>query len=105
MTGHTGNRRRFMAALAGAPTALAASQLLAPAARATDASATPSVAADQGLQMLLDGNKRFVEGNLTAFSNLAQDREAVATGQSPFAVIVTCSDSRVPPEVIFDQTF
>ena len=33
------------------------------------------------------------------------NREAVATGQSPVAVIVSCSDSRVPPEIVFDQTF
>jgi carbonic anhydrase len=41
---------------------------------------------------------------LTSFGNLAQDRADVATGQSPFAVIVSCSDSRVPPELVFDQT-
>ena len=71
---------------------------------ATDYAATPTVPADQGLQMLIDGNKRFVAGNLTSLSNLAQDREQLASGQSPFAVIVCCSDSRVPPELVFDQT-
>jgi carbonic anhydrase len=71
---------------------------------ATDYDGTPGVSADQGLQMLIDGNQRFVDGTLTAFSNLAQDREGVAGGQSPFAVIVSCSDSRVPPELVFDQT-
>jgi carbonic anhydrase len=45
-----------------------------------------------------------VAGNLTSLGNLAQDREQVASGQSPFAVIVCCSDSRVPPELVFDQT-
>ena len=104
MMTQTGNRRRFVAGLAGASTALAGSRWFAPAAKATDYSGTPVVPADQGLQMLLDGNKRFVEGNLTSFGNLAQDREQLATGQSPFAVIVCCSDSRVPPELVFDQT-
>jgi carbonic anhydrase len=99
----TMSRRLFAAGLAGVSTAVAGSRWFA-AAAADDYSATPTVPADQGLQMLLDGNKRFVEGNLTSFSNLAQDREAVATGQSPFAVIVSCSDSRVPPEIVFDQT-
>src|SRR4051812_29759061 len=99
-----GNRRRFVAALAGVPTALAVSGRFAPAALATDYAATPTVAADQGLQMLMDGNKRFVDGNLTSLNNLAQDRTDTANGQSPFAVIVSCSDSRVPPELIFDQT-
>jgi carbonic anhydrase len=78
--------------------------LFAPAVAADDAATPTSVHADQGLQMLMDGNKRFVEGNLTSLSNLAQDRDDVATGQSPFAVIVCCSDSRVPPEIVFDQT-
>src|SRR5829696_1297633 len=104
MTAQTGSRRRFVAALAGAPIALAGSRWFGSEAAATDYAATPTVPADQGLQMLLDGNKRFVAGNLTSLSNLAQDRDQVATGQSPFAVIVCCSDSRVPPEIVFDQT-
>lgn len=54
--------------------------------------------------MLIDGNKRFVAGNLTSLSNLAQRRDQLVNGQSPFAVIVCCSDSRVPPELVFDQT-
>lgn len=99
-----GNRRRFVAALASVPTALAASGWFTPAAWASDYAATPTVPADQGLQMLMDGNKRYVAGNLTSLSNLAQDRTDTASGQSPFAVIVSCSDSRVPPELIFDQT-
>jgi carbonic anhydrase len=104
MMAQIGNRRRFVAALAGAPAALAVSGWFAPAARATDYDATPGVPADQGLQMLMDGNKRFVAGNLTSLNNLAQERTDTASGQSPFAVIVSCSDSRVPPELIFDQT-
>ena len=104
MMAQTGNRRRFVAALAGVPIALAGSRWSGPALAATDYSATPTVPADQGLQMLIEGNKRFVAGNLTSLSNLTQDRNEVATGQSPFAVVVCCSDSRVPPEIVFDQT-
>src|SRR5215204_6078898 len=105
MMSQTGNRRRFVAGLVGVPTALAGSRWFAPPAVAADDAATPSsVPADQGLQRLMDGNKRFVAGNLASLSNLAQDREAVTTGQSPFAVVVSCSDSRVPPELVFDQT-
>jgi carbonic anhydrase len=83
---------------------MAGSQRLAPSVLATDYAATPTVPAAQGLQLLIDGNQRFVDGTLTAFSNLVQDRGAGAGGQSPFAVIVCCSDSRVRPELVFDQT-
>jgi carbonic anhydrase len=99
----TGSRLLFAAGLVSVPTALAGSRWFG-AAAATDNAATPSVPADQGLQRLLDGNKRFVAGNLTSLNNLAADRDQVANGQSPFAVIVCCSDSRVPPELVFDQT-
>ena len=104
MMAQIGSRRRFVATLAGLPAALSASRWFAPAALATDYAATPVVPADQGLQMLIEGNKRFVAGTLTSLGDLAQDREQVANGQSPFAVIVCCSDSRVPPELVFDQT-
>ena len=105
MTSQTGNRRRFVAGLAGIPIALGGSRWFAPAAVAADEMATPSsVPADQGLQRLIEGNKRFVAGTLTSLGNLAQDRDQLTSGQSPFAVVVCCSDSRVPPELVFDQT-
>ena len=65
MVGQHGNRRRFVAALAGIPPSLAGSRWVAPAAAATDYGATPTVPADQGLQRLMDGNQRFVAGKLT----------------------------------------
>jgi len=55
------------------------------------------------LQYLHDGNKRYVENRLIARNSNAQDRNTLKNGQRPFAVIVTCSDSRVPPEIYFDQ--
>jgi carbonic anhydrase len=104
MMAQTGNRRQLVAALAGVPIALTGSRWVGPALAAPDAAATPAVPADQGLQMLIEGNKRFVAGNLTSLSDLALRRNELATGQSPFAVVVCCSDSRVPPEIVFDQT-
>jgi carbonic anhydrase len=56
------------------------------------------------LQTLLDGNRRFVQGESTIGANLARRRAEVTTGQHPFAVVVCCSDSRVPPEIVFDQS-
>lgn len=55
------------------------------------------------LSKLLDGNARYVNGKAQGPNRSASRRAAVAKGQSPFAVIVSCSDSRVPPEILFDQ--
>jgi carbonic anhydrase len=63
------------------------------------------VSADEALQRLMDGNKQYVAGQMGACtaSNAAK-REALSTGQKPYAIILSCSDSRVPPEIIFDKT-
>lgn len=56
------------------------------------------------LERLKAGNRRFVNGTrkLQDLTNGAR-RESLRKGQEPFAVILGCSDSRVPPEVVFDQ--
>ena len=54
------------------------------------------------LRLLKEGNKRYVE-NRTIERYNAEDREIIKDGQFPFAVVVTCSDSRVSPEIYFDQ--
>ena len=51
---------------------------------------------------LLEGNARYVSGNATS-SNLPEDRKALAAGQSPDVVVIRCADSRVAPEIVFDQ--
>ena len=55
------------------------------------------------LQSLKVGNDRFVTGNLLPKDTYAEDRKALCEGQHPFAVVLCCSDSRVAPEIIFDQ--
>ncbi|MEE4377915.1 MAG: carbonic anhydrase family protein [Candidatus Competibacteraceae bacterium] len=57
---------------------------------------------DQALELLKDGNERFVSGKMLQRDLMAQVK-ATATGQFPFAGILGCIDSRVPPEVVFDQ--
>lgn len=59
---------------------------------------------DEALNLLKDGNARFA-GEKILPDNLGDERreELKKNGQHPFAVIVSCSDSRVPPEIIFDQ--
>jgi carbonic anhydrase len=63
----------------------------------------PMLTADQALQMLMEGNKRYVAAKLLRPNQSAQRRGEVAKDQNPFAAILGCSDSRVPAEVIFDQ--
>lgn len=64
--------------------------------------AAPAYTADQALQRLKDGNARFVSGE-TQFPTLHADILAeLARGQQPYATILGCSDSRVPPELLFD---
>ena len=58
---------------------------------------------ETALQSLKDGNERFVAGALTPKDDYATLREQLSTGQHPFAVVLCCSDSRVAPEIIFDQ--
>jgi carbonic anhydrase len=53
----------------------------------------------RALERLLAGNQRFVDGTGTAYTGFRPD---LASGQRPFAVIVGCSDSRVPAEIVFD---
>ncbi len=62
------------------------------------------IPAQEALQRLRDGNLRFASGkrDLSSLANQAHS-QADADSQTPFAVILGCSDSRVPVEIIFDQ--
>jgi len=59
--------------------------------------------ANVALQILKEGNERFLKGELINKVVFNKDREVLCSGQKPFAVILTCSDSRVAPEIFFDQ--
>lgn len=58
---------------------------------------------DAVLARLIEGNKRFVSGESTRLGRTPQDFATDAKGQAPLAAIVGCADSRVPPELVFDQ--
>lgn len=60
-------------------------------------------AGDESLQKLMDGNKRYVDGKLAGKDLSDTKRKELLKGQKPFAIVVACSDSRVPPELLFDQ--
>lgn len=62
-----------------------------------------SVSPDAALERLLDGNERFASGSPSQAARDPARRAELATTQRPFAVVVGCSDSRVGPEVVFDQ--
>lgn len=58
---------------------------------------------EESFSKLMDGNKRFVTGSLSQKDVGDVRRRELAGGQHPFAIVVTCSDSRVVPEIIFDE--
>jgi carbonic anhydrase len=62
------------------------------------------ISAQEGMQKLVEGNRRFVADERSSESYASQaHRAALVAGQAPFAVILGCSDSRVPVEIVFDQ--
>ncbi len=81
-----------------------------PAAEASHVAATAhgadhpaALAPEQALQRLKDGNDRFVAGKPEHPDQTTERRAALAKGQNPFVIVLTCSDSRVAPELYFDQ--
>jgi carbonic anhydrase len=69
-----------------------------------DASAV-QIAAEHGLQKLIAGNQRFMRGHANFPTVCKETLADLAREQKPFATILGCSDSRVPPELIFDANF
>jgi carbonic anhydrase len=65
-------------------------------------SASPGVSPDDAWTMLAKGNERFARGLSLHPHADAERRRRLSRGQEPWAVVVTCSDSRVAPEVLFD---
>jgi carbonic anhydrase len=61
-----------------------------------------NIPADEALHRLIAGNERFVSGEMSFAGLEKESLREMAVGQRPFATILGCSDSRVPPELIFD---
>ena len=61
--------------------------------------------AEQSLDLLRAGNRRFADQKPIYAHQAADWRAHLTAGQQPFATILACSDSRVPPELVFDQGF
>lgn len=98
------SRRRFLqASFTGTACGLFASalQLWTPSLLWSQSTATP----DAALTQLMDGNKRFMAGRLTAHEqDLAILKQSTVEKQEPFAAVLSCADSRVPVELVFDQS-
>lgn len=67
------------------------------------ASTAQSLSGDEALKKLTEGNQRYLANAATHPNQTAERRAETAKGQTPFAIILTCADSRVAPEVVFDQ--
>jgi carbonic anhydrase len=65
------------------------------------AGATTSVTADEAIARLKAGNEKYVSAPEVCAVDLPKHREEVAKGQTPWAAILSCADSRVPPELLF----
>lgn len=62
-----------------------------------------AISPEQALERLIQGNQRFSSDKMKHPNRTGMRREAVKITQKPFAIVLGCSDSRVPPEIIFDQ--
>jgi len=99
------SRRRLLGAtVAGAAVAMVAAagtELARPSAARAQTSMTP----DEALKALMDGNQRYADGKMTSFEHdLDLLHQRAAEKQEPFAAVLACADSRVPVELVFDQT-
>lgn len=94
----------------GAPRVPTSQEPSAPTANSTKTSAhVTAKAASRGpdaakvLGWLKNGNKRFINQTQRRDGRSAEDRKRLTSTQSPHAIVLSCSDSRVPPELVFDQ--
>src|SRR5579871_3744579 len=99
------SRRRFLVgAITGTAAGLlagAGAEFAGPSPAAAQSTLTPQAA----LQALMDGNQRYVEGRLQSLTeDLSILKQKTVDKQEPFAAVLSCADSRVPVELLFDQS-
>jgi carbonic anhydrase len=95
------SRRRFLCSTFGGAAILAGAAISSAKPAVAQSTLTP----DESLKAMMDGNKRFIDGNLQSFNeDLSILKAKTAEKQEPFAAILSCADSRVPVEIVFDQS-
>ena len=97
----TGPRRRELLALAGIGAAAALAGRPGRLSAAGHDQPKTDLTPDQALERLRAGNARFVADPEVCTADLAGRRRAVAASQAPWATVIACADSRVPPELLF----
>lgn len=97
------SRRSFLQLSGIAVLGTALGACAAPRGRQPAPAEGPVSGPDEALQRLVAGNQRYAANQSTDLNETAARRSAVAAGQSPFATIFSCVDSRVPPELVFDR--
>ncbi len=99
-------RRHFLRLAAVGASALLVTAALPPSLAKAAPVSTPkpsnALAPQQALTRLMEGNQRYVEG-ITKRYDFMHEREALISGQNPFAAVLSCADSRIPPEYAFDS--
>lgn len=100
-------RRAFLGMAAGTVAALTVARPQMAHANDTSthgAAATPAVTPDEALQRLIEGNARFQRDEHVLSHHTSRAwRKALVPAQHPIATVLGCCDSRVPPEIVFDQ--
>lgn len=105
LTGKDSSRRQFLQLTVGSTLVGAATVAGMELAGARPLLAQSNLSPDGALQELMDGNRRFISGRLTSFEeDLTILKQKTIDKQEPFASVLACADSRVPVELLFDQS-
>jgi carbonic anhydrase len=97
------SRRGFLGCACCAPLAAGLSLGASAFAPAHAAGAKTDLTSDQALKLLKEGNQKFVADNPPTAPLNRNRRSEIARGQTPFVAVLSCSDSRVPPEILFQR--